>query len=240
MLVRSGSDPSRAAVTALIGSTRELSAGVDASFVRRENQPVGVEVVSEIARLKASIDRAATATEVTLVGRPGTSEGDDRRSPLVERKELCRQLAALRERVAVAEQGDQDPVALRAELATLLFFAKTLQADADEWRSTLERRIKELEWQRTAARWELERLTAGREMLVRRRAALQSRIVHTAARIAQRDGGESRRTLPVFTLGEGLTVCSVSVCCPRHGLRVPRHWLVTLNNSRDDVLVRRE
>jgi chromosome segregation ATPase len=200
---------------------------------------VGVEVVSEIARLKSSIDRAATATEIALVGRPGASEGDDPGSLPVERKELCRQLAALRERVAVAEQGNEDPVELRAELATFLFFANTLRADADDWRSTLQRRIKEGERRKTAALRELERLAAGREMLVRRRDALQSTIVHTAARIAQRDGGESRRTLPVFTLGEGLTICSVSVSCPRQRLRVAKHWLVTLNESYDDVLVRR-
>ena len=92
---------------------------------------------------------------MTLVGRPGAAERHDPGSRLVERKELCRQLAALRERVAVAEQGNEDPVALRAELATFLFFAKTLQADADDWRSTLEGRIKELELQRAAARWKL-------------------------------------------------------------------------------------
>ena len=206
--------------TALIGRQAELSAGVDGSFVRRKNRPVGVEVVSEIARLRASIDRAAAATELTLIGRPWASEEHDSGSPLVERKELCRQLAALRERVAVAEQGNEDPGALRAELATLLFFAKTLQADADDWRSTLEGRIKEVEWERSGARRELERLAAEREMLARRRDALQARIVHTATRMAKRDGGESRRTLPVLTVGEGLTVCSVSVFCPRRRIRV--------------------
>jgi chromosome segregation ATPase len=201
---------------------------------------VAVELDAEIARLRASISRAAAATEITLVGRPGASAEHDLGSPLVEEKELYRQLAALRERVAVAEQRNEGPGALRAELATLLFFAKTLQADADNWRSTLESRIKELEWQITDARWELERLAAEREMLVRRRDALQARIIHTATRMAKRDGGESRRTLPVFSLGEGLTVCSISVFSPRQGLRVAKHWLVTLNDSRDDVLVRRE
>ncbi len=201
---------------------------------------MGVEVVSEIDRLRVSIDRAAAATEIALLGHPWPSEDDEPGPPLAERKELSRQLAALRERVAVAERGNEDPAALRAELATLLFFAKTLEADADNWRSTLEGRDKELEWQRTAARRDRERLAAEHEMLVRRRDALQSRIVHAAARMAQRDRGECRRTLPVFTLGEGLTVCSVSVSCPRQGLRAAKHWLVTLNESRDDVLVRRE
>jgi hypothetical protein len=198
------------------------------------------EVVSEIGRLRLSIDRAAAATEITLAGHPGAAEDDDPGSPLAQQKELCRQLAALRERVAVAEYGNKDPRALRSELATLSFFAKTLQADADSWRSTLEGRIKELERQRTAARRERERLAAEREKLVRRRDALQLRIVQMAARMAQRDGGECRRTLPVFTLGEGLTVCSVSVSCPRKGLRFAKRWLVTLGDSRDDVLVRRE
>ena len=37
-----------------------------------------------------------------------------------------------------------------------------------------------------------------------RRDALQSTILQTAARMAQQNRGECRRTLPVFTLGEGL------------------------------------
>jgi len=203
---------------------------------------VGVEpqtvVVSEIVRLRVSIDRVAAATESTLAARPGAPEDDDPGSPVAEKKELRRQLAALRERVALAEDEHEDPRALRAELATLLFFAKTLQADADGWRSTLEGRVKELERQRIAARRERERLAAEREKLVRRRDALQLEIVQTAARMAQRDCGECRRTVPVFTLGEGLTVCSVSVFRPRKGVRFGKHWLVTLNRVRDDVVVR--
>ena len=221
----------------------QLLAAVDAYFVRRENRPVGVkshtDVVSEIAKLRASIDRAAAASEITLAGDLPTSEGDDLRSPRAEHRELCRQLAALRDRVALAEYRNEGPRALRAELATLLFFARTLQADTDNWRSTLEERINELERQRTAARQERETLAAEREKLLRRRDALQLRIVQTAARMAQ-DAGECRRTLPVFTLGDGLTVCSVWVSCPRTGLRLAKRWLVTLNHSRDDVLVRRE
>lgn len=195
-------------------------------------------VASEIAQLRISIDSAAAATEITLADRSSASEDDDPGSPVKEQKELRRQLAALRERVALAEDGNEDLRALRAELATLLFFAKTLQADADSWRSTLERRVKELERRRTAARREQQRLAAEREKLVLRRDALQSEIVQTAAQMAQRDRGEWRRTVPVFTFSEGLTVCSVSVFCPRKGLRFAKHWLVTLDGTRDDVVVR--
>jgi chromatin segregation and condensation protein Rec8/ScpA/Scc1 (kleisin family) len=175
---------------------------------------------------------------MTLAGYPSASEDDCPGSPAADRKELCRQLAALRRRVAAAEDGNEDVRALRAELATLLFFAQTLQADAERWRSTLEGRVKELERQRIAARRERARLAAQREKLVRRRDTLQLEIVQTAARIAQRDGGECRRTVPVFMVGEGLTVCSISVLCPRKGLRVGKHWLVTLNRAYDRVLVR--
>jgi hypothetical protein len=196
---------------------------------------MSVEVVSDIARLRDCIDRAAAATESTLAGGPGASERDD---PV--RKELSRQLAALRERVAAATRGNEDPAGLRAELATLLSFAHTLQADAGNWRSALQGRIEERERQRTVARREREREAAERELLARRRDALRLRIVQTAARMAQRDGGEYRRTLPVVTLDEGLTVCSASVSYPRRGLRLAQYWLVTLNASRDDVLIRRE
>jgi hypothetical protein len=75
---------------------------------------------------------------------------------------------------------------------------------------------------------------------VRRRAALEFTIGQTAGRIARQNGGECRRTVPVFTLGEGLTVCSVSVSWPSRGFRCAKRWLVTLNASRNAVLVRRE
>jgi hypothetical protein len=195
-------------------------------------------VVSEVARLRASIDRAAAATELMLAGRARASEDDDAGSPGAERKELRRQLAALRERVAAAEDGNEDSWTLRAELATLLFFAKTLQADADGWRSTLEARVKEFERQRTAELRERARLAAERERLVRHRDGLQLEIVQTAARFAWRNSGDCRRTVPVFTLGEGLTVCSVSVFCPGKRLRFRKLWLVTLNGAHGDVVVR--
>ncbi len=197
-------------------------------------------VVSEIAQLRLSIEHAAAATEATLAGYPPTPGGEASRSLAEEQKELRRQLAALRERVDLAEQASEGPPALRAELATLLFFAKTLQADAAGWRSMLQERIEELERQRAAARQEQERLAAERELLVPRRDALRLRIVQTAARIAAQRGGECRSTIPVVVLGAGLTVCSVSVSCPRRGLRAAKRWLVTLNDSRDDVTVTRD
>lgn len=186
-------------------------------------------LVSEIAQLHAVIDRAAAATERMLADQ----------APDSERTELLRQLGALRERVENAQHRNDDPSALRAELATLSFFARTLQADAKKWRTALANRAYELEREQAAERAEEERLLLAREDLVKRREALQSTILQTAARMAQQTRGECRRTLPVFTLGDGLTVCSVSVAYPRRGLRLAGHWLVTLGRSHD-VLVRRE
>ena len=195
-------------------------------------------LASEIARLKISIDRAAAASEITLAIRLSAADDHDSGSPEAEQKELRRQLAALRERVTSAEHTNEDLQALHAELATLLVFARMLQADAHSWRSTLEERMKKLEQQRAAARREREKLAAEREKLLRRRDALQLEIVQTAARMAQRDCGDCRRTVPVFTLDEGLTVSSVSVFSSRRRFRFARHWLVTLNAARDDVVVR--
>jgi hypothetical protein len=196
-------------------------------------------LTSEIAHLGDSIERAAAATEILLAVRPPTSAEDDVHPPLAEHQELCRQLSALRERVTLAQRRGDGPQALQAELGTLLFFARTLRADAENWRSALADQVRELQRQRAAASQERERLAAEREKLVRRRDALQSTILQTAARMAQQNRGECRRTLPVFTLGEGLTVCSVSVAYPRRGLRFAGHWLVTLGRSHT-VLVRRE
>jgi hypothetical protein len=187
------------------------------------------DLMSEIAALGISIDRAATATENILTGHP----------PATEHQDLRRQLTALRERVDLAHSRDDGPQALRAELATLLCFARTLQADAESWRSALADRARELERERAAARQQQERSKFDRENLVRRRETLQSTILQTAARIAQETRGEWRRTLPVITLGEGLTVCSVSVSFPRRGLRLAGQRLVTLGRSHD-VLIRRE
>jgi hypothetical protein len=201
---------------------------------REKISPVQSDTAAEIARLRVSIVRAAAQTETTL------SADADADALQTERTELCRQLNALRERAATAEHRNQDPVALRAELATLLSFATTLQADADRWLSARDAALKERDRQRAAARRERDRQAAERELRVQTRDVLQTRIVQTAARLVQREGGEWRRTLPVLTVDEGLTICSASVCCPRKGLRIPRHWLVTLNRSRDDVLIRPE
>jgi chromosome segregation ATPase len=185
--------------------------------------------MSEIAALGASIEHAAAGTESMLADHP----------PEAECQELRRQLEALRERVARAQRHGDDPSAMRAELATLLFFARTLRADAEQWRSSLADRARALEREQAAVRREQQRLDLEREDLVRRREALQSTILQTAARMAQQTRGECRRTLPVITLAEGLTVCSVAVSVPRRGLRLAGQWLVTLNRSHH-VLVRRE
>jgi hypothetical protein len=196
-------------------------------------------LASEIARIADSVDRAATETEVMLAGRPPASADDGPGSSRAEHQELCRQLSALRECVAQAQRRNDGPQALRAELATLLFFAGTLQADADKWRSAVADQTEALERRRAAACRDQERLTLERETLVRHREALQSTILQTAVRMAQQNRGECRRTLPVFTLGDGLTVCSVSVFRPRRWFRFAGYWLVTLNRSHN-VLVRRE
>jgi hypothetical protein len=183
---------------------------------------------SEIAELKAELDHAAARTAVVLASRPSA-----------DHDELSRQLSSLRERVAVAEARDEGPGALRAELATLLSFARTLQADAEQWRSVLQDSMQEAERQRIAAAVVRDVPSVEHEALERRRDVLQSTIVQTAARMAQQYRGECRRTLPVLTLWDGLTVCSVSVSCPRRGFRFAKQWCVTLTRSQD-VLVRRE
>jgi len=91
----------------------------------------------------------------------------------------------------------------------------------------------------TAALEERDRLAATRETLMRRRDALQFTIDETAGCIAQENGGDCRHTLPVFRLDEALTVCSVAVLSPRRWFRFQSDWLVTLDDSRDQVRVRR-
>src|ERR1700760_2319688 len=107
--------------------------------------------VSEIAQLRAAIDSAAAATEVTLAEQSPVAEHKDLRARVAERRELSRQLNALRERVNLAEGRNEGPLVLRAELATLLSFARTLEADADRWRAAGEERDRELQRQRIAA-----------------------------------------------------------------------------------------
>src|SRR5207248_7365609 len=165
--------------------------------------------------------------------------GDDSATQLAEHGKHVRQQAALRDRVAQAESQIRDPRELRAELATLLCFAKTLRTDAETLRATIREALEELERQRTAARLERERLTAEREEILSRRDTLQARIVQTAEGIARGDGNECRRTVPVIAFDQRVTVCSVGVASPKRRFRFRQFWLVTLNDARDDVLVRR-
>jgi chromosome segregation ATPase len=193
----------------------------------------------EVAELGASIDGQVAAI-VTALGHPATgSEGSDPADQLAEHRELVRQLGVLRERVAQARAQIGDPRELRAELATLLFFAQTLRSDAESLRARLREELEELARERRAARLRRERLVAEREDALRRRDALQARIVQAAETVARGDRTECRRTVPVITFGEGLTVCSIGVRTPKRRFRVRQFWLVTLTDTRDDVLVRR-
>jgi chromosome segregation ATPase len=207
-------------------------------------------VVSEIARLRGSIVREAAVVAATLNHDRSLPDDDDRGSELVGHRELTRQLNALNTHVAQAPSRSRDQRDLRAEFATLLSFAKTLRTDAEAWRAAVDDRLEELERLRTAALEELKRLqsaaleerhrlTAERESLMRRRDALQFTIDETAGHIAQANSGDCRHTLPVFRLGEALTVCSVAVLSPRRWFRVQPDWLVTLDDSRDEVRVTR-
>jgi hypothetical protein len=196
-------------------------------------------VLSAITRLRVSIDGEAAAVDKTLKAHPSTSQDGYPRSGCAQHRELRRQLAGLHERVAAARSRSQDQLALRAELATLLSFAKTLRTDAETWRAALEDGLKELERQETETRQERDRVAAEREALIQRRDALQVAIDETAERMAQKNGGDCRRTIPVFGLGEALTVYSTAVLSPRKRFRSQKWWLVTLNDSRDRVRVRR-
>ena len=106
--------------------------------------------------------------------RAGICSGRDRRSIV----ELRRQLGALRASVAQAQaRSEGDATLLRAELATLLSFAKTLAADSITWRADFAAGLRELERREAAARAQRERLT-GRARgpdLKARRAAGQHR-----------------------------------------------------------------
>ena len=185
--------------------------------------PVHTGPADEIAGLQASIDDEAAATASML--RQGTGP---------ERQELRRQLAALHRRVSEALADGMDPLERRAELATLLSFARMLRADAEAWRAAAREQAQELERRKAAAREERQRLAAEAEALRRRRQALQTQLDQTALRMVGRKGDECRRTLPVVALGDGLTVSSMTVSSRRRKL-----WLVTLNSGRDAVLVRR-
>ncbi len=196
-------------------------------------------MVSEIARLRDSIGRETAAVQTALNDHRSASAGGDPRWGWAEHEELRRQLGALDEHVAQAPARSQDPPDLRAEFATLLCFAKTLRIDAESWRAASEAGLRELEREERAARRERERLAVERATLMSRRDALQSTIDETAGRIAQENGCDCRNTLPVFRLGEALTVCSVVVLSATRWFRPQPDWLVTLDDARDHVRVTR-
>jgi len=175
-----------------------------------------------------------------LSAHPSTLEGQHRPSWLDEHRELKRQAGALHESVSGATvRSAGDRVLLRADLATLLSFARTLRGDAETWRAAFEDRRKEVALLEAEERRERQRLAAAREALLRERDALQSRMDDAAKRIVRDSGGEYRRTFPGFALAETVSVWSVWVSCPRKGLRSSKRWLVTLNGGRDRVTVRR-
>lgn len=227
------------------GGVAEHSAAtdLDACPAQRNDSAVRADahthLALEIARLGVLIGREAAAVDTALNDHPSTSDHDYPRWGWVEHKELSRQLDALHKHVARATARSHDQADLRAEFATLLPFAKILRADAATWRTAFEAGLKEVERRETALRQARERSAAERETLLRRRDALQLTVDETAGRIAQASGGDCRKTLPVIRLGEALTVCSVAVLSPRKWFRSQRHWLVTLNDSRDRVRVRR-
>lgn len=173
-----------------------------------------------------------------LAGLADELEDQDAPASLAEHRELVRQLGALQDHVARAKSGIPDPRALRAELATLLSFARTLRDDAERLSAGLCRAREELERQQAAKRLERERRADQREAALRRRDALQAKIVRAAEGIAGGDGGECRRTIPVIPLEQDVTVCSIAVATPQRRFRSRRFWLVTLTDTGDEVLVR--
>ena len=199
------------------------------------------DLAREIAWLAAAIASQASSIDRALGEHPCTLPGGDLLwSGQTQHRELRRQLGALRASVAEAQaRSEGDPTLLRAELATLLSFAKTLAADSITWRDDFAAALRELERTEAAARAQRERGTAEREALISRRDALQANIDRAARLIAAETGGECRRTVPCIALGERVTVVSQWVLCPRNGLRSEKHWLVTLAGAGGQVLVRR-
>jgi regulator of replication initiation timing len=196
-------------------------------------------VVGEISELRASLDREVAAIVTALSGPASAPGDDDPARQLAEHGELMRQLSALSERVARARSQIRDPGELRAELATLLFFARTLRADAEMIRARLREALEQLAREQAAERLRRQRMAAEREAVLRRRDALRAKIGQTAERIAQGDRNECRGTVPVIRLGEGVTVCSMAVASPKRLFRARDFWLVTLTECGDDVLIRR-
>lgn len=196
-------------------------------------------MVSEIVRLRDSIGCEIAAVQAALNDHRSASAGGCPRWGRAEHEELRRQLGALDQHVTQAPARSQDPPDLRAEFATLLCFANTLRIDAESWRAAFEAGLRELEREERAARTERETLAVERATLMSRRDALQSTIDETAGRIAQQNGCDCRHTLPIFTLGEALTVCSVVVLSTTRWLRPQPDWLVTLDDACDHVRVTR-
>jgi succinate dehydrogenase/fumarate reductase flavoprotein subunit len=195
------------------------------------------DVAADIAALDASIESEAVAAESALVHALPASQPEPARGP-PEHQELCRQLSALRRRVARARSELTDPRALRAELATLGFFAQMLRADADRWQARAHEALAELARREAAIQREQERLSAERDELLRRRDALQAEIDRTAAEMAEGRDGECRRTVPVIQFADAVTVSSITVSTPRRLFRAMRLSLVTLSEDRDSVLVK--
>ena len=215
-----------------------VGAGRSAPAVDRPAR--GAPLLSDVGRLQDQIDREAAATARTLNKHLSGSEGGYVPAELAERRELRRQLAALRDNVSEAHaRSGHDPGWWRAELATLLSFARTLRRDAEAWRARFDDRLRAIARDQAAARRERARSTAERAPLIRRRDELQSKIDQTAMRIADETGGEHRRTFPCIALDERVTVCSVWVLRPRLRPWPAQRWLVTLDRAHDQVLVRR-
>ena len=192
--------------------------------------------MDELADLNASINREVAAVVAALEG--PSAEGDPA-TQLPEHGELLRQLRALRDRVARANAQIGDATERRAELATLLFFARTLRADAEQLRATVREALEELARGRRAAWLERERAATERQEILRRRDLLQEKIVRAAEAIAEGDETECRRTVPVIRFAEDVTVCSMDVATPKRLFRPREFWLVTLTDARDDVLATR-
>jgi hypothetical protein len=197
------------------------------------------DLTAELAALRASIERDSIVARAALT-HPAPDSPDGQLSlQLPERRELCRQLAALSERVVRAEARLGDRGELRAELATLAFFARMLRQDAQAWREALQRSLTEVKRREAAARSERRRLAAEHDQLLRRRDVLQAQIDYAASEMA-RGSGECRRTVPVIKLADAVTVASITVSRPRRGLRAGQLWLVTLAADRERVLVRED
>jgi DNA repair exonuclease SbcCD ATPase subunit len=197
------------------------------------------DIAADIAALGASIESDAAAAESALVeALPASEEGIGHELP--EHQELCRQLSALRRRVVRARSELSDPHALRAELATLGFFAQTLRADADRWQARAHEVLAELAQREAAIRREQQHLAARRDELLRRRDALQAEIERIAAEMAEGRHGELRRTVPVIQFADAVSVSSITVSTRPRPFRALRLWLVTLSEDRQGVLVKRD